>query len=41
MDILCFFEPNAYIKGDTVLPARLNEPGKGYGEGGDIKRPLR
>jgi hypothetical protein len=35
-----FFEPGAYIKDDTILPARLNEPGKGYGQGAGYKKSI-
>jgi hypothetical protein len=36
-----FFKPGAYIKDDTILPVRLNEPGKGYGQGQGYKKTIR
>lgn len=35
-----FFKQGAYIKGDTILPARLNDPGKGYGQGRGYKKTI-
>jgi hypothetical protein len=35
-----FFKPDVYIKGDTILPARLNDPGKGYGQGRGYKKTI-
>jgi len=35
-----FFKPGAYIKGDTILSARLNDPGKGYGQGRGYKKTI-
>lgn len=35
-----FFESGAYIKDDTVLPARLKDPGKGYGQGRGYRKTL-
>lgn len=35
-----FFETGAYIKGDTILPARLNDPGNGYGQGRGYKKTI-
>jgi len=34
------FKPGAYIRGDTILPARLNDPGKGYGQGRGYKKTI-
>jgi hypothetical protein len=36
-----FFKPSAYIKGNTILPTRLNEPGKGYGQGQGYKKTIK
>ncbi len=35
-----FFKPGAYIKDDTILPVRLNNPGKGYGQGRGYKKTI-
>lgn len=35
-----FFKRGAYIKDDSILPARFNEAGKGYGQGQGYKKTL-
>ena len=36
-----FFEPGAYIKGESILPDRLKDPSRGYGQGPGYKRTIR
>jgi hypothetical protein len=36
-----FFEPSAYIKNETLLPVRLNDPTRGYGQGQGYKKTIR